>query len=88
MTWGEPSRVSQTFTRPFAAILANSVEALAEDGTPDPVTGVSTTAQLVGATSIRLTFNPQVLQYQLGILQTQVEHMTLPVAMAGCDKTA
>jgi len=59
MTWREPSRVSETFTRPFAAtILADSVETLAEDSTQDPVTGVSTTAQLVGAASATINFQP------------------------------
>ncbi len=55
----EPSRVSQTFTRPIAATsLVNSVETATEASPLDPVTGLSDTAQLVGATSAKINFQP------------------------------
>jgi len=55
----ESSRVFQTITRPIAAVnLVNSVNPATEASPLDPVTGISDTAQLVGATSATINFQP------------------------------
>jgi len=57
--WNEYSGVAQSFFDPVGTISSkSSIEILDEGSTPDPLTGVSETAQLVGTTSATINFQP------------------------------
>jgi len=59
MAGNEPSKILQSFLTPIAAINStSSMETVDEGSTPDPVTGLSDTAQLVGTTSATINFQP------------------------------
>jgi len=65
--WDDASGILQTFLSPIAATkLSSSIETVDEASTPDPVTGVSTAAQLVGAGNIQVKPpNPEIVKNRM-----------------------